>query len=214
MIEKNDTLLHKGLRKKLVETLRKKGISNEAVLQAIETVPRHFFVPFGIEKKAYEDQALPIDEGQTISQPYTVAFQTQLLDVQPGMKVLEIGTGSGYQAAILCQMRAKVFSIERIYKLHKNAQYILNTLGYKCQLFLGDGYVGKEAYAPYHRIIVTCGAVDIPENLLKQLAPNGKMVIPVGIQTQEMLLITKNAENQIEVSKHGYFSFVPFVKGS
>ncbi|MCX7862948.1 MAG: protein-L-isoaspartate(D-aspartate) O-methyltransferase [Bacteroidales bacterium] len=215
MIEKVDNFLYKGLRKKLVDNLRNKGITNENVLQAIENVPRHFFVPFGLENIAYEDQALPLSDGQTISQPYTVAFQTQLLDVQPGMKVLEIGTGSGYQAAILAELGAKVYSIERITKLHKTAQYTLSSLGYqKCQLFLGDGYLGKEAYAPYHRIIVTCGAVEIPQNLIKQLAVGGKMVIPVGINTQEMLLVVKLNEHDVEITKHGNFVFVPFVKGS
>lgn len=208
-----DTFLHKGLRKKLVENLATKGIHDEKVLQAINKVPRHFFIASGLDRLAYEDQALPIEEGQTISQPYTVAFQIQLLDVKPGMKVLEIGTGSGYNAAILAEIGAKVFSIERIAKLHKNAEYILTSLGYKCQLFLGDGYLGKPAYAPYDRIIVTAGAKELPQTLVEQLAYGGKMVIPVGEQTQEMLLVVKKENNELETSKHGYFVFVPFVKG-
>jgi len=212
MINSGDTFLHKGLRKKLVEQLAKKGIHDEKVLQAIGKVPRHLFIASGLDRLAYEDQALPIEEGQTISQPYTVAFQNQLLDVKPGMKVLEIGTGSGYNAAVLAEMGAKVFSIERISKLYKNAQYILTTLGYKCQLFLGDGYLGKPPYAPYDRIIVTAGASEIPKPLIEQLVEGGKMVIPVGTQTQEMLLVIKKENNEVEITKHGYFVFVPFVK--
>ncbi len=212
MINIDDTFLHKGLRKKLAELLAKKGIQDERVLHAINKVPRHLFIASGLDRLAYEDQALPIEEGQTISQPYTVAFQIQLLDLKPGMKVLEIGTGSGYNAAILAEMGAKVFSIERISKLHKNAKYILTSLGYKCQLFLGDGYLGKPTYAPFDRIIVTAGATEIPQTLVEQLAINGKMVIPVGDKTQEMFLIVKKENNELYITKHGYFVFVPFVK--
>ncbi len=213
MIPYTDTYLHKGLRRNLVEVIRTKGISNEKVLKAIEKVPRHFFLPNGLERLAYEDQALPIDDGQTISQPYTVAFQTQLLQVERGMKVLEIGTGSGYQAAVLAELGAKVFSIERIQRLHRNAQYVLNELGYKCNLFLGDGYLGKPAYAPFDRIIVTAGAEEIPQTLVDQLAVGGRMVIPVGISVQEMFLVVKKEDGTLDVSKHGTFAFVPFVKG-
>lgn len=209
----DDSLLYKGLRKKLVENLKEKGISSATVLDAIEKIPRHFFVSKGLERLAYEDQALPIDEGQTISQPYTVAFQTELLDVKPGEKVLEIGTGSGYQAAILAEMGAKVFSIERHHKLFENAQKILTTLGYKVQQFYGDGYVGKPVFAPYNKIIVTAGAKEIPQPLIEQLAEGGRMVIPVGEEKQEMVLLKKDLNGKISISKHGLFIFVPLVKG-
>jgi len=208
-----DNLIFKGLRKKLVETLKQKGIHSQPVLDAIEKVPRHFFVNKGLEKLAYEDQALPISEGQTISQPFTVAFQTQLLQIESGEKVLEIGTGSGYQAAILAQMGAKVFTIERIHQLFLSSQSILNYLGYRVHQFYGDGYLGKSSYAPFHKIIVTAGAQEIPQTLVDQLAPKGRMVIPVGNNTQEMILIEKNENNQIKITKHGQFIFVPFVKG-
>ncbi|MGQ9848257.1 MAG: protein-L-isoaspartate(D-aspartate) O-methyltransferase [Bacteroidales bacterium] len=208
-----DNLLYKGLRKKLVEKLKEKGISSTAVLDAIEKIPRHFFVSKGLERLAYEDQALPIDEGQTISQPYTVAFQTELLDIKPGEKVLEIGTGSGYQAAVLAEMGAKVFSIERHYKLFEKAQIILTSLGYKVQQFYGDGYAGKPAFAPYHKIIVTAGAKEIPQPLIEQLAKGGRMVIPVGDEKQEMVLLKKDLDGKISISKHGFFIFVPLVRG-
>ncbi len=208
-----DTYLHKGLRRKLVETLRNKGIYDENVLKAMEHVPRHFFVSSGLDRLAYEDQALPIEDGQTISQPYTVAFQTQLLQVKPDIRILEIGTGSGYQAAILAEMGAKVYSIERIQRLHKNAHFVLNELGYTCKLFLGDGYMGNAAYAPYDRIIVTAGAEEIPQMLIDQLAIGGRMVIPVGTATQDMMLIVKNEDGTLNISKHGSFVFVLFVKG-
>jgi protein-L-isoaspartate(D-aspartate) O-methyltransferase len=210
-MNKEDNYLYKGLRKKLVEELRNKGIKDERVLKAIESVPRHFFVASGLERLAYEDQALPIEEGQTISQPYTVAFQLELLNIEPDNKVLEIGTGSGYNAAVMCQMGAKVFSIERISRLYKNAQYLLNSLGYKCQLFLGDGSEGKAAYAPYDRIIVTAGATDIPKPLIEQLKIGGRLVIPIGHNTQEMTLLVKHSETEVEITKHGNFVFVPLV---
>jgi len=208
-----DSLLYKGLRKKLVEKLIEKGIKSKNILDAIEKIPRHFFVSKGLERLAYEDQALPIDEGQTISQPYTVAFQTELLDVKPGEKVLEIGTGSGYQAAVLAELGAKVFSIERHHKLFENAQLVLTRLGYKVQQFYGDGYLGKPVFAPYQKIIVTAGAKEIPKTLVEQLAVGGKMVIPIGNETQEMILLEKDQHGNVKTSKHGNFIFVPFVKG-
>jgi len=208
-----DSLLYKGLRKKLVEKLIEKGIKSKNILDAIEKIPRHFFVSKGLERLAYEDQALPIDEGQTISQPYTVAFQTELLDVKPGEKVLEIGTGSGYQAAVLAELGAKVFSIERHHKLFESAQLVLTRLGYKVQQFYGDGYLGKPVFAPYQKIIVTAGAKEIPKTLVEQLAVGGRMVIPIGNETQEMILIEKDQHGNVKISKHGNFIFVPFVKG-
>lgn len=208
-----DSLLFKGLRKKLAEKLEEKGITSKKVLEAIEKIPRHFFVSKGLERLAYEDQALPIDEGQTISQPYTVAFQTQLLKVNHGEKVLEIGTGSGYQAAVLAELGAKVYSIERHHKLFQNSQIVLTSLGYKVQQFYGDGYIGKPAFAPYHKIIVTAGAKEIPQALVEQLAVGGRMVIPVGNEKQEMVLLEKDVNGKITITKHGNFIFVPFVKG-
>lgn len=208
-----DSLLYKGLRNELAKKLMEKGIRSKAVLEAIEKIPRHFFVTKGLERLAYEDQALPIDEGQTISQPYTVAFQTELLDIKQGEKVLEIGTGSGYQAAVLAELGAKVFSIERHHKLFQNAQLVLTRLGYKVQQFYGDGYLGKPVFAPFQKIIVTAGAKEIPDTLVEQLAVGGRMVIPVGNQTQEMILLEKDRNGNVKTSKHGNFIFVPFVKG-
>lgn len=208
-----DSLLYKGLRKKLVEKLRERGIISEKVLAAIEKIPRHFFVSKGLERLAYDDQALPIEEGQTISQPYTVAFQTELLDIAAGNKVLEIGTGSGYQASVLAELGAKVFTIERHHKLFTQSQQILTRLGYRVQQFYGDGYLGKPTFAPFDKIIVTAGAQEIPEKLVEQLAIGGKMVIPIGNDTQEMYLIEKDNTSKLKITKHGNFVFVPFVKG-
>jgi protein-L-isoaspartate(D-aspartate) O-methyltransferase len=209
----NDTFLHKGLRQKLVEKLRIKGITSEEVLTAIMNVPRHLFIAQGLERLAYEDQALPIGSEQTISQPYTVAFQTQLLNISKGEKILEIGTGSGYQAAVLAEMGAKVFSIERHHDLFQQSQQLLLNLGYNMQLFYGDGYLGKPTYAPFNKIIITAGVKEIPEQLIEQLSVNGRMVIPLGDNIQEMTLVIKNADNSLNISKHGQFSFVPFIKG-
>lgn len=208
-----DTYFHKGLRQKLVTKLREKGITSEEVLKAISNVPRHFFVAKGLERLAYEDQALPIEEAQTISQPYTVAFQTQLLSISKGEKVLEIGTGSGYQAAILAEMGAKVFSIERHHALFQQAQRLLLSMGYKVQLFYGDGYLGKSSYAPFSKIIITAGAQEMPQQLIEQLSVNGRMVIPIGENVQEMTLIVKQPNGELSITKHGQFSFVPFIKG-
>jgi protein-L-isoaspartate(D-aspartate) O-methyltransferase len=212
-MKEGDNFLYKGLRLKLVELLREKGITSEAVLNAIASVPRHLFVLKGFEHLAYEDKPLPIEEGQTISQSYTVAFQTELLTIIAGEKVLEIGTGSGYQAAILAEMGARVFSIERLHRLYMNAQHRLKSLGYNVRLFYGDGYEGKAAFAPYDKIIVTAGAREIPESLLSQLKPGGKMVIPLGENIQEMVVVHKDNNENITLTKHGSFVFVPFVKG-
>ena len=209
-----DSFRHKGLRAKLVTTLRKKGIHDEKVLEAIGKVPRHLFMESGFGNHAYQDKAFPIGAGQTISQPYTVAFQTMLLDVTPHMKVLEVGTGSGYQASVLIEMGVKVYTIERQRELFLKAQDLLPKIGYKPHFFYGDGYEGLPAYAPFDRIIVTAGATEIPQALVRQLAPGGKMVIPVGGKTlQDMILVEKTDDNQVHESHHGGFVFVPLLKG-
>ncbi|KPL22462.1 MAG: protein-L-isoaspartate O-methyltransferase, partial [Bacteroides sp. SM1_62] len=174
----NDTYRHKGLRKQLVETIRLKGIRDERVLEAIGKIPRHLFMDSGFIAFSYKDQAFPIGEGQTISQPYTVAFQTQLLEITPHTRVLEIGTGSGYQTAVLLELGASVFTIERQRKLFLKAQENLHMLGYKPQFFYGDGYQGKPSYGPFDRILVTAGAEDVPAALKGQLKVGGIMVIP------------------------------------
>lgn len=207
-----DTFRHKGLRKQLVETIRNKGISNERVLEALESVPRHYFFDSGFLEYAYEDKAFPIGEGQTISQPYTVAYQTELLDVHKGDKVLEVGTGSGYQAAILFSMGAKVFSVERQKPLYIKAKDLLGKIGYMVKVHFGDGYNGLQAFAPFDRILVTAGAPYIPQKLIDQLKPGGKLVIPVNERdSQIMTLVVKNQDSTIETSEHGYFKFVPLL---
>ncbi len=209
-----DTYRHKGLRRLLVEEIQKKGITNEKVLEAIGRVPRHLFMDSGFINFSYKDSAFPIGSGQTISQPYTVAFQTQLLELAPHEKILEIGTGSGYQAAVLFELGARVFTIERQRDLYVKAQQLLHQLGYKMNFFYGDGYAGLPAYAPFDKILVTAGATEIPEALVQQLKVGGRMVIPVGNNAQqEMILVEKVSETETEVSKHGAFIFVPFLKG-
>ena len=211
-----DTYKHKGLRKKLISILKAKGIEDEEVLKAIEKVPRHLFVDNAFEKHAYEDKALQIGEGQTISQPYTVAFQTQLLDLKKGEKILEIGTGSGYQASILYELGAKVFSIERQKALFNKTQKLLKMLGYgQIKIFFGDGYQGLPLFAPFDKIIVTAGAESVPEKLLAQLKVSGKMVIPVGSSkgVQKMLLITKNTNGGYRTEEFDKFRFVPMLPG-
>ncbi|MFP4620267.1 MAG: protein-L-isoaspartate(D-aspartate) O-methyltransferase [Bacteroidales bacterium] len=211
-----DSYKHKGQRQKLMQGLRKKGIKDEQVLEAIEKVPRHYFMESGFEQFAYKDQAFPIAKGQTISQPYTVAFQTELLDLKKHEKVLEIGTGSGYQTAILVEMGAKVYSIERYRDLYLKAKKTLNELGYQPHLFYGDGYKGQPAYAPYDKILITAGASEIPRELIDQLKEGGKMVLPLGSQLgQDMAVVRKTGPNpeDIEKRKHGSFIFVPLIKG-
>ena len=209
-----DTYRHKGLRRLLVEEIRRKGVSDEAVLEAIGRVPRHAFMDSGFINFSYKDSAFPIGAGQTISQPYTVAFQTQLLEVKPHEKLLEIGTGSGYQAAVLFEMGANVYTIERQRELYIKSQQLLQQLGYKIQFFYGDGYAGLPAYAPFDKILVTAGATEIPETLVQQLKIGGRMVIPVGDSDgQEMILAVKKSETETEISRHGAFIFVPFLKG-
>lgn len=207
-----DTFRHKGLRKKLVESIRQKGIKDEKVLKAVEAVPRHLFFDSGFLEFAYEDKAFPIGAGQTISQPYTVAFQTELLHIKKGDKVLEVGTGSGYQASILYQMGAKVFSIERQRVLFSKAKEYLPRMGFAVKVFFGDGYNGLPAFAPFDKIIVTAGAPYIPEALTGQLKPGGIMVIPVDEgETQLMTTVEKNADGSLKVSYHGRFRFVPLL---
>ena len=207
-----DSYKHKGLRKQLVETIRKKGIEDVNVLDAIENVPRHFFFDSSFLNFAYEDKAFPIGSGQTISQPYTVAFQTELLEIKKGDKVLEIGTGSGYQACILAEMGARVYSVERQKSLYGKAVKFIPSIGYIVKLFYGDGYKGLPAFAPFDKIIVTAGAPFIPDALVEQLKSGGIMVIPVGAgDIQLMTTITIISENECKKREHGTFRFVPLL---
>jgi len=209
-----DSYKHKGQRQKLIKELRNKGISNKKVLEAMEQVPRHFFMESSFEQFAYKDQAFPINKGQTISQPYTVAYQTELLDPQKHEKILEVGTGSGYQTAILLEMGAKVYSIERYRDLYLQAKSLLSAMGYQPYLFYGDGYKGQPTYAPYDKILVTAGATEIPQELLDQLKKEGKMVIPVGDQGgQQMMVIEKTQQGDINQQRKGSFIFVPLIPG-
>ncbi|MCB2219332.1 MAG: protein-L-isoaspartate(D-aspartate) O-methyltransferase [Bacteroidetes bacterium] len=208
----NDTYRHKGLRKKLVETIREKGIQDERILQAIEHVPRHLFMDSSFLEFAYEDKPFPIGNGQTISQPYTVAFQTELLDIKKGDKILEIGTGSGYQACILMEMGARVFTIERQKALYLKSKSNLKELGYKPKLqSYGDGYKGLPQWSPFDKIIVTAGAPYIPQALIDQLKPGGILVIPVGTETQLMKRIIKSTSGELTEEDHGLFRFVPLL---
>jgi protein-L-isoaspartate(D-aspartate) O-methyltransferase len=205
----------KGLRKKLVETVKSKGIKDERILQAIENIPRHYFLDPEFADWAYKDIAFPIDADQTISQPYTVAFQTELLDIHPKDKILEIGTGSGYQATVLSYLGAKVYTIERQEKLFYKTTIFLEEIGFGAiRTFLGDGYLGLQRYAPFDKIIVTAGASEIPKELVKQLKSGGILVIPYGPgDIKDMVKLIKIDDNNVKIEKHGKFSFVPFVKG-
>jgi len=206
---------HQGMRKRLVEGLKIKGIRSEEVLEAIGKVPRHLFMESTFIQFAYKDQAFPIGAGQTISQPYTVALQTQLLQLEKGDKVLEIGTGSGYQAAVLLEIGAKVFTIERQKELYTKVHKFLPEIGYNPACFFGDGYKGLPNFAPFDKIIVTAGATYVPEDLKQQLAINGRMVIPLGNEhRQEMYVIIRIAEDEFRSEKHGDFVFVPLLKGT
>lgn len=205
-------LKFKQRRSRLVDTLRGKGIENPRVLEVFNRVPRHLFIDTALEGRAYKDTALPIGKRQTISQPFTVARQTELLDLKPGEKVLEIGTGSGYQAAILFELGTEVYSIERHPELYERAREVLKKLGYTVQLKLGDGTLGWSAYAPYDAIVVTAGAPVIPEDLVKQLAVNGRLVVPVGDdKKQEMVRIIKHREGEFEEERFSHFKFVPLI---
>ncbi len=209
----NDSYRHKGLRKKLVEELRTMGISDPRVLKAINAVPRHYFLTSAFLEFAYENKAFQIGAGQTISHPFTVATQTQLLKIEPGMKVLEIGTGSGFQTAVLCEMGAKVYSIERQKVLHDNSKILLGKMGYKPHLVYGDGYKGIPAFAPYDRVIITCAVPVLPEELLLQLKPGGLLVMPYGEgEVQQMMLIEELPDGTFKSELHGNFSFVPMLE--
>jgi protein-L-isoaspartate(D-aspartate) O-methyltransferase len=211
----NDDPRHAGMRKHLVDALKIKGIKDESVLDAIGKVPRHAFMESSFINFAYRDQAFPIAAGQTISQPYTVAVQTQLLQVVPRCKILEIGTGSGYQAAVLCEMGAKVFTIERLKELYIKAQQLLPGLGYNPSFHFGDGCKGLPTYGPFDRIIVTAGATVIPDELKNQLVIGGRMVIPVGEDDcQEMVVVIRNSQDEFNTEKHGAFIFVPLLRGT
>lgn len=211
----DDSYRHKGLRRKLVDSLRKKGITDERVLAAMDAVPRHFFLDSAFADLAYEDKALPIEREQTISQPYTVAFQTQLLDVKKRDRVLEIGTGSGYQAAILGKMEARVFTVERQEQLFYGAKELLAELGFtSVRCYYRDGTKGLREFAPYDKIIVTAGATEVPQTLLEQLKIGGILVIPVGRRSQKMLRITKKSETEFVEEDFGDFRFVPFISGT
>lgn len=211
----NNNLRHQGMRKRLVDGLKIKGIRDERVLAAINKVPRHLFMESSFLNFAYKDQAFPIGAGQTISQPYTVAFQTFLLQVEKNDKILEVGTGSGYQAAVLLEMGAKVFTIERQKELFQKVQKFLPEIGYHPACFFGDGYEGLPAFAPFDKILVTAGAPSVPDALKEQLKIGGRLVIPVGKDNrQEMLLVTRVSENEYTTEKHGGFVFVPLLKGT
>lgn len=212
----NDTYKQKGERAQLVELLRQKGIKDENVLAAIGKVPRHLFIPDNaFYHRAYEDNAFPIFAGQTISQPYTVAFQSELLQVKPKDKILEIGTGSGYQAAVLATMGAKVFSIERQRKLYEHTSPLLTKLNYRnIRTFYGDGFEGKPGYAPYDKILITAAAPQLPKKLMQQLKVGGYLVIPFGEgDTQIMMRFTKISEKEFEQEEFDEFRFVPMLKG-
>lgn len=210
----NDSYLHKGLRQKLVDELKNKGIGDQEVLNAINKVPRHLFMDSSFVHLSYKDKAFPIGANQTISQPFTVAFQSQLLKIHPGDKVLEVGTGSGYQAAVLIEMGAKVFTIERHKSLNLKAQMLLPKIGYRPHFFYGDGFEGLPTYAPFDKIIVTAGASEIPEKLIVQLKPGGIMVIPFGnLENQVMLTLEKRPDGSVKQTEHGTFIFVPMLKG-
>jgi protein-L-isoaspartate(D-aspartate) O-methyltransferase len=210
-----DSFLAKGKRKKLIEDLRRKGITDEEVLRAINTVPRHDFMDPAFLNHAYIDKAFPISSGQTISQPYTVAVQTELLQVKKRDKILEIGTGSGYQCAILAEMGAKVYTIERYRELYLKAQRTLTSLGYTADFFYGDGFEGKPQYGPFDGILITAATKEIPEKLPRQLKIGGRLVVPLGnSNSQVMTLVIRKGEDDFEYSSHGSFVFVPMLKGT
>lgn len=207
-----DTTKHQGLRNKLAVLLKNKGIVDVNVLNAIRNIPRHLFIDSSFEAYAYQDKAFPIAAEQTISHPYTVAFQSQVLDIKPSEKVLEIGTGSGYQTAVLLELKAKVYSIERQHELFKRTSLFLPKIGYRPKRFIfGDGYVGLSSEAPFDKIIVTAGAPFVPKPLLSQLKIGGKLLIPVGDKNQIMTLFIRKSPKEFEKHELGNFKFVPML---
>ncbi|OEK08107.1 protein-L-isoaspartate O-methyltransferase [Flavivirga aquatica] len=208
-----DTFKHQGLRQQLVNVLKNKGIKDVAVLNAIGKIPRHLFMDSSFLDHAYQDKAFPIAADQTISQPYTVAFQSELLQIKRGDKILEIGTGSGYQTAVLCELGARVYSIERQNELFKKTSKFLPKLGYRAKsLIFGDGYIGLKEEAPFDGIIVTAGAPYVPKPLLSQLKIGGKLVIPVGDDIQVMNMFTRKGSKEFEQEELGEFRFVPLLE--
>ncbi|WP_035334281.1 protein-L-isoaspartate(D-aspartate) O-methyltransferase [Dokdonia sp. PRO95] len=208
-----DTTRHQGKRRQLVQILRDKGITNDLVLKAIGKIPRHFFMDSSFEHHAYQDKAFPIAADQTISQPYTVAFQSELMEIKKGDQVLEIGTGSGYQTAVLCELGAKVYSIERQQELYKKTKLFLTKLGYRPRfLSFGDGYKGLPSYAPFDSIIVTAGAPFVPKPLLAQLKIGGRLIIPVGDDPQIMQRYVRTSATSFEKKEYGEFRFVPLLE--
>jgi protein-L-isoaspartate(D-aspartate) O-methyltransferase len=208
-----DTAKHQGLRNQLANVLKAKGILDENVLNAVRKIPRHLFMDSSFESHAYQDKAFPIAAEQTISQPYTVAFQSQTLALKAGEKVLEIGTGSGYQTAVLLELKAEVYSIERQHELFKKTSLFLPKLGYRPKKFIfGDGYIGLKEQAPFDKIIVTAGAPYVPKPLLSQLKVGGKLLIPVGDKTQIMTLFIRKSVKEFEKHELGDFAFVPMLE--
>ncbi|HHN48188.1 MAG TPA: protein-L-isoaspartate(D-aspartate) O-methyltransferase [Bacteroidales bacterium] len=212
-IRLEDNYRHRGLRKKLVETIKSKGIVSKAVLNAIETLPRHYFFESSFLEFAYDDKPFPIGAGQTISQPFTVAFQTQLLEIRKGDKVLEIGTGSGYQACVLSLMGARVFTIERHKSLYQKTKNFLPKIGFSTvKVFYGDGFEGLPAFAPFDKILITAAVPFVPDKLIEQLKPGGLMVLPLGGEdVQTMTVVRKTQEGELLKEKHGAFRFVPML---
>jgi protein-L-isoaspartate(D-aspartate) O-methyltransferase len=208
-----DNYRHKGMRREMLAELRELGITDERVLEAMDKVPRHLFLPSAFLQFAYQNRAFEIGAGQTISHPFTVAFQTQLLEVKEMEKVLEIGTGSGYQTSVLKALGARVFTIERQRSLYESTSLLLGKLGVKAHLFFGDGYKGVPAHAPFDKILITCGAPRVPEALLEQLKPGGKLIVPIGSgEKQEMTEIIRLNEREAVRKTHGTFSFVPMLE--
>ena len=208
-----DTFKHKGMRRQLIAELKDKGINDQLILEAFDATPRHFFLDLVFEQQAYSNQAFQIGAGQTISHPYTVAFQTQLLEVKKGDKILEIGTGSGFQTCILCHLGAKVYSIERQRELFLKAKKVIHHFNHNPRLYYGDGYKGQPSFAPFDKVIITCGAPHIPDALIEQLKVGGIMIIPVGEgKDQVMKKVVKQEDGSYTVEEFGTFSFVPMLE--